>query len=199
MHFFYHSIIFAFIFYICDARQECLSVRGHLRCGQQRRFDGDSDIGGSMSGGRGHGSSSGGRGGSNSGSSGWGASQWSSSGGSSNSRSHENPIFIKLIDEDTGGPDDWMDETYASASGAFQVKGCASDGLLGGHIEPMLRIYHKCKGTPKRFTIEIPVEFIDKEYNLTTVFNLQGPLQNEVDDRYPVPECSKRPKFYLFK
>jgi len=189
------SIFVAFIFCICHAKQECLSVRGHVRCGTGRpQFGGGSDFGGS--GGRGHGTSGHGSSGST------GGRGHATGGGvsvSTTSTSHQNPIFIKLIDEDTGGPDDWMDETYASASGAFQLHGCATDGLLGGHIEPMLRIYHKCKGTPKRFTVEIPVEFIGKEYNLTTTFNLQGPLQNEVDDKYPVPECSKSPRFFLFK
>jgi len=191
------SLLVLFICALSQASQECLSVRGHVRCGNQQRqlSRGDDDFGSSGRRGSssGHGGSSGGRGSSSGGSS-WGQQQQSSQGSS-----NQNPIFIKLVDEDTGGPDDWMDETYASNSGAFQLRGCASDGVFGGHIEPMLRIYHKCKGTPKMFTVEIPVDFIGKEYNLTTVFNLQGPLQNEKDERYPVPECGKRKNFYLFK
>jgi len=185
MKFLLYSLSVAVVLYSCEAKNECLSVRGHVRCGSGRGTGGgSSDHSGRP-----------GRPGSGSGSSGLGS--HSSSGGSSGSAGSSDPVFIKLVDEDTGGPDDWMDETYASSSGAFQLHGCATDGALGGHIEPMLRIYHKCKGTPKRFTVEIPVQFIDKEYNLTTVYDLQGTLQNEKDEKYPVPPC-KKSKMFLF-
>jgi len=196
------SIFVAFAFCLCEGK-ECLSVRGHVRCGPGRSLGReDSGFGSSsMSGHRGSGSSSSGRGsGGSGGTAGRQPHGSGSSWGQQGSTGNQQPVFIKLIDEDTGGPDDWMDETYASNSGAFQLHGCATDGPLGGHIEPMIRIYHKCKGTPKRFTVDIPVEFIGKEYNLTTVYNLQGPLQNEVDDsHYPVPPCGgKKNKFFLF-
>lgn len=91
-----------------------------------------------------------------------------------------------------------MDETYASKdSGAFQLRGSASDPL-GGAIDPELHLYHKCKGRDLRVKLVIPAEAIDKEYNFTEIINLQGNFQNEEDYKYPVPKCSslasKKPK-----
>jgi len=111
------------------------------------------------------------------------------------------PIFIKLVDEDSGGPDDEMDETYTSKiSGAFQLRGCASDPF-GTAIDPELNIYHKCKGRGKMVTLVVPETAIDKEYNYTDVINLQGNFQNEIDYEYTVPKCAakfKKPTYYYF-
>lgn len=97
-----------------------------------------------------------------------------------------------------------MDETYASKiSGAFQLRGCASD-TLGSAIDPELHLYHKCKGSDKMVKLIIPAVAIDKEYNYTEIINLQGNFNHEEQKKYPVPSCAslqpatKKPKRYRF-
>jgi len=62
-----------------------------------------------------------------------------------------------------------MDTGYTASSGSFQLHGCASDPI--GNIDPELHIYHTCKltadGKPQHVLIEIPVSFLEGNYNAT--------------------------------
>ncbi|KRY92611.1 Transthyretin-like protein 46 [Trichinella pseudospiralis] len=116
------------------------------------------------------------------------------------SRAPETPVFIKLYDEDTGivnkkinfkgGPDDWMDEGYASKSGYFQLHGCASDPF-GTTIDPMLRIYHMCKGEGYRRTVVVPKESVKAgEYRFNATIDLNIDEERNVQHKYELPQCS---------
>ncbi|VDO95377.1 unnamed protein product [Soboliphyme baturini] len=80
-----------------------------------------------------------------------------------------------------------MDEAYASRNGAFQLHGCASD--IFSKIDPILKIYHKCKGTPKRITIPIDQEHLDKVFTFDRPIDLKKAHEKEQDHEYHVPKC----------
>ncbi|CDW56494.1 Transthyretin-like protein 46 [Trichuris trichiura] len=107
------------------------------------------------------------------------------------SRVADKPVFIKLLDEDSGGPDDWMDEGYASKSGYFYLHGCASDPF-GMTIDPMLRIYHTCKGVGYRRTIRIPKAVVKSGiYKFNTTIDLSSDDKTDEKHKYQVTQCSK--------
>uniref|UniRef100_A0A5S6Q951 Transthyretin-like family protein n=1 Tax=Trichuris muris TaxID=70415 RepID=A0A5S6Q951_TRIMR len=107
------------------------------------------------------------------------------------SRAADQPVFIKLIDEDAGGPDDWMDEGYASKTGYFHLHGCASDPF-GMTIDPALRIYHKCKGEGYRRTIILPKAAVKSGiYKFNATIDLSSNEKTDEKHKYQVTPCSK--------
>uniref|UniRef100_A0A915IJD6 Uncharacterized protein n=1 Tax=Romanomermis culicivorax TaxID=13658 RepID=A0A915IJD6_ROMCU len=85
-----------------------------------------------------------------------------------------------------------MDEGYASQSGAFQLRGCATDAF-NSKIDPILKVYHKCKqrGVTRIVTFHVPKSFIDKEYNMSQTIDLSGTFAAEDETfRSPIPDCT---------
>lgn len=70
---------------------------------------------------------------------------------------------VKLVDEDTGGPDDTMAETKTGTDGKFQLEGSTSELTS---IDPILKIYTNCddgiKLGRRKWRFELPKKYIDK-------------------------------------
>ncbi|XGW02142.1 hypothetical protein V3C99_014301 [Haemonchus contortus] len=76
-------------------------------------------------------------------------------------------VRVKLIDTDTGRPDDMLDQGYTDTNGDFSLSGGTAETT---DIDPILRIYHDCndvtglanvpKPGSRKVTFRLPGKYI---------------------------------------